>query len=175
MNPKRPRNIADDLMVSFVSMPAVSEDGKIDCSDVRPYRDVKKGYTYFAEKDVLFAKITPCMENGKGAVASGLVNKLGVGSTEFHVLRPIEGITNPFWLYTVTMLASFRESARKAMVGTGGQLRVPISYIEEFPISLPPIELQDEFEMFFKQSDKSKFAVRMCSNLNLSGPLIIGE
>ena len=160
LNPKRPRNIEDDLMVSFVSMPAVSENGKIDCSDVRPYRDVKKGYTYFAEKDVLFAKITPCMENGKGAVASGLVNKLGAGSTEFHVLRPIEGITNPFWLYTVTIIDSFRKSARKTMVGTGGQLRVPISYIEEFPISLPPIELQDEFEMFFKHTDKSKAAIQ---------------
>lgn len=69
VNPKRPRNIDDELMVSFVPMPAVSEDGKIDCSDIKPYKEVRKGFTYFAENDVLFAKITPCMENGKGAVA----------------------------------------------------------------------------------------------------------
>ena len=64
LNPKRPKGIPDDTEVSFVPMPAVTEDGKMDCSDVKPYADVKKGFTYFAEHDVLFAKITPCMENG---------------------------------------------------------------------------------------------------------------
>ena len=69
LNPKRPKGINDDLAVSFVPMPAVSEQGEIDCTDIKPYSEVKKGFTYFAEHDVLFAKITPCMENGKGAVA----------------------------------------------------------------------------------------------------------
>ena len=153
-------------------MPAVSENGKIDCSDVRPYSEVKKGYTYFAEKDVIFAKITPCMENGKGAVAEGLSNQIGSGSTEFHILRPVAGKTNPYWLYILTMFDSFRVGARKVMTGTGGQLRVPISYLEEFPISVPPIELQDEFELIVHQSDKSKFAVGFRSNRNLSRCLV---
>ena len=157
LNPKRPRDISDELMVSFVPMPAVSEDGKIDCSDVKPYKEVRKGFTYFEENDVLFAKITPCMENGKGAVAKGLENEIGSGSTEFHVLRPIEGKSNPYWLYILTMFESFRVGARKVMTGTGGQLRVPIGYLKDYPIALPPIELQDCFEEIVHQSDKSKF------------------
>ena len=156
LNPKRPRDIDDELMVSFVPMPAVSEDGKIDCSEIKPYKEVRKGFTYFAENDVLFAKITPCMENGKGAVAKGLEGGIGSGSTEFHVLRPIVGKSNPYWLYILTMFEAFRVGARKVMTGTGGQLRVPIAYLKDYPISLPPIELQDRFEEIVHQSDKSK-------------------
>ena len=160
LNPKRPRDIDDELLVSFVPMPAVSEDGKIDCSDIKPYKEVRKGFTYFAENDVLFAKITPCMENGKGAVAKGLEGGIGSGSTEFHVLRPIAGKSNPYWLYILTMFESFRVGARKVMTGTGGQLRVPIGYLNDYPITLPPIDLQDRFEEFVHQSDKSKFALQ---------------
>ena len=156
LNPKRPRDINDETMVSFVPMPAVSEYGKIDCSDIRPYKEVRKGFTYFAENDVLFAKITPCMENGKGAVARELENGIGSGSTEFHVLRPIAGKSNPYWLYIITMFDTFRVGAKKVMTGTGGQLRVPIGYLNDYPISLPPIELQNSFEEFVHQSDKSK-------------------
>jgi len=156
LNPRRPKNIDDDMLVSFIPMPAVSENGHLDCSDIRPYKEVRKGFTYFAENDVLFAKITPCMENGKGAIALGLSNGIGSGSTEFHVLRPIEGKSNPYWLYILTMFDSFRINARKVMTGTGGQLRVPIAYLEKFPIALPPIELQNEFEIFVKQAEKSK-------------------
>ena len=158
VNPKRPRNIDEELMVSFVPMPSVSEDGKIDCSNIKPYKEVRKGFTYFAENDVLFAKITPCMENGKGAVAKGLSGGIGSGSTEFHVLRPIEGKSNPYWLYIITMFELFRVGARKVMTGTGGQLRVPVGYLSDFPISLPPISLQDSFEEFVHQSDKSKLS-----------------
>ena len=160
LNPKRPRDINDETMVSFVPMPAVSEYGKIDCSDIRPYKEVRKGFTYFAENDVLFAKITPCMENGKGAVARELENGIGSGSTEFHVLRPIAGKSNPYWLYIITMFDTFRVGAKKVMTGTGGQLRVPIGYLNDYPISLPPIELQNSFEEFVHQSDKSKFELK---------------
>ena len=163
LNPKRPKGISDDLAVSFVPMPAVSEQGELDCTDIKPYSEVKKGFTYFAEHDVLFAKITPCMENGKGAVAEGLSNGIGAGSTEFHVLRPIEGKSNPYWLYIITMFDGFRKDARKVMTGTGGQLRVPINYLNEYPITLPPIELQDEFEKFVRQSDKSKYSLRLAA------------
>ena len=169
LNPKRPRVIDAELLVSFVPMPAVSEDGKIDCSDIKPYKEVRKGFTYFAENDVLFAKITPCMENGKGAVAKGLEGGIGFGSTEFHVLRPIAGKSNPYWLYILTMFESFRVGARKVMTGTGGQLRVPIGYLNDYSITLPPIDLQDRFEEFVHQSDKSKFelkeAIKSCDAL----------
>lgn len=160
LNPKRPKNIEDETLVSFIPMPAVSEKGEIDCGEIKPYVEVKKGFTYFAENDVLFAKITPCMENGKGAIAKGLSNGIGAGSTEFHVLRPIDGKSNPYWLYIITMFDEFRTGARKVMTGTGGQLRVPISYLSDYPITLPPIGLQDQFEAIVKQSDKSKFELQ---------------
>lgn len=135
---------------------------------VRRYSEVCKGFTYFAENDVLFAKITPCMENGKGGVAKGLKNGAGFGSTEFHVLRPIKGASDPYWLYIITMFPKFRSDAEKVMTGTGGQRRVPITYLSEYRIALPPIELQEQFAAFVRQSDKSKFAVLSCSNLNLN-------
>lgn len=160
LNPRRTQGIDDALEVSFLSMPSVSEDGHMDTKVIRPYSEVKKGFTYFAEKDVLFAKITPCMENGKGAVAEGLSNGIGAGSTEFHVLRPIPQKSNPYWLYIITMFEAFRINARKVMTGTGGQLRVSISYLKDYPITLPPIELQNEFEKFYRQSDKSKFELK---------------
>lgn len=141
-------------------MPSVSEDGHMDCSTLKPYAEVKKGFTYFAEKDVLFAKITPCMENGKGAIAKGLTNGIGAGSTEFHVLRPIVGRSNSHWLYILTMFTAFREGARSVMTGTGGQLRVPISYLRDYAITLPPIELQEQFASIVEQADKSKFVAQ---------------
>ena len=105
INPRRP-NIAlcDTDKVSFIPMPAVSEDGYlVDMAD-EEYGKVKKGFTYFENNDVLFAKITPCMENGKGAMAYGLTNGIGVGSTEFHVLRPINGISSPYWLFNSSLI-----------------------------------------------------------------------
>lgn len=176
LNPKRPKDIDDDLLVSFVPMPAVSEDGRIDTSGIKPYAEVKKGFTYFAENDVLFAKITPCMENGKGCVAEGLSNGTGAGSTEFHVLRPLTGRSNPYWLYILTMHEVFRSAARKSMTGTGGQLRVPIGFLENYPISLPPIELQESFESVVRQSDKSKFEMEQAlSELTATYKRIITE
>lgn len=159
LNPRNSFEVGDDEMVSFVPMPAVSEHGTMDVSEHKPYGEVKTGFTHFEENDVLFAKITPCMENGKGAVAIGLENGIGAGSTEFHVLRPIQGKSNPYWLYTLTMLDGFRDEAKKRMTGTGGQLRVPIGFLNYYPISLPPIDMQNSFELVVKQSDKSKFVL----------------
>ena len=157
INPRRPRDMKTNADYSFVAMPSVSEDGRIDASIERPFSEVCKGFTYFAENDVLFAKITPCMENGKGGVAKGLKNKAGFGSTEFHVLRPLKGISDPYWLYIITMFPKFRSDAEKVMTGTGGQRRVPATYLSEYRIALPPIELQEQFAAYVQQSDKSKF------------------
>lgn len=160
LNPRRPKNMPSDAEYSFVAMASVSEDGCVDTSILRPYTEVYKGFTYFAENDVLFAKITPCMENGKGGVATKLNNGIGFGSTEFHVLRPIKGISNPYWLYFITMFRQFRSDAEKVMTGTGGQRRVPITYLDEYKITLPPLELQNQFARFVEQADKSKFAMQ---------------
>ena len=162
LNPRRP-NIAlcDTDKVSFIPMPAVSEDGYlVDMTD-EEYGKVKKGVTYFENNDVLFAKITPCMENGKGAIVHGLTNGIGMGSTEFHVLRPINGISSPYWLLALTRMPIFRERAAKNMSGTGGQKRVSASYLDHFMVGLPAIEEQRRFEAIYKQADKSKSYVRI--------------
>lgn len=156
INPHRPKNINTNLDYSFVPMPSVSEHGSIDTSVCKPYKKVKNGYTYFQENDVLFAKITPCMENGKGAVAQGLKNGIGFGSTEFHVLRPMDGISNPYWLYEITMQPQFRIVAERHMTGSGGQRRVPASFFYNFPISIPPLDFQNHYADFVQKVDKSK-------------------
>lgn len=158
LNPRRP-NIAlcDTDKVSFIPMPAVSEDGYlVDMTD-EEYGKVKKGFTYFENNDVLFAKITPCMENGKGAIVHGLTNGIGMGSTEFHVLRPINGISSPYWLLALTRMPIFRERAAKNMSGTGGQKRVSASYLDHFMVGLPAMEEQRRFEAIYRQADKSQF------------------
>ncbi|MBI2917758.1 MAG: hypothetical protein HYY01_07155 [Chloroflexi bacterium] len=125
-------------MVSFVPMAAVEAvTGRMDTSQARPYGEVKKGYTPFSDGDVLFAKITPCMENGKIAVAKGLTNGTGCGSTEFHVLRPIKGIPGQLLMYYLFQ-DDFRKEARGHMTGTAGQLRVPARFLDESPFPLPP-------------------------------------
>ena len=78
LNPRKPKDMNTNIDYSFVAMPSVSEDGRIDSSIERPYSEVCKGFTYFGENDVLFAKITPCMENGKGGVAKKLKNGAGL-------------------------------------------------------------------------------------------------
>ena len=161
INPKRPKlEIAEEDFVSFVPMSSVSEDGHLQDVADETYAKVKKGFTYFQNDDVLFAKITPCMENGKGTIAHNLTNNIGMGSTEFHVLRPIEGVSNSYWLLTLTRLPIFRERAAKNMTGTGGQKRVGAPYLNDFMVGLPPMELQKQFATIYQQADKSKFALQ---------------
>ena len=162
LNPKKTQDkrLTSNIDVSFIPMPSVSENGDIDPTDIRSYEEVKKGFTYFAENDVLFAKITPCMENGKGAVARGLKNGIGFGSTEFHVLRPTKDISNPYWIYVLTSFKSFRKDAETNMTGSAGQRRTPVSFLDNYKVALPPIYLQNRFAAFVAQVDKSKFAVQ---------------
>ncbi|USG66104.1 restriction endonuclease subunit S [Brevibacillus ruminantium] len=130
--------------VSFVPMSDVSEDGQIFTGNKVSYSEVSSGYSYFIEDDILFAKITPCMENGKGAIARGLINGLGVGSTEFHILRPNKNLVISEWIYRILSHSKLRESAEKNMTGSAGQKRVPKSFLENVLIPLPPLETQKQ-------------------------------
>ena len=160
INPRRTSVcLKDSDYVSFVPMPSVSENGTLQDVMDEEYGKVKKGFTYFENNDVLFAKITPCMENGKGAIAHSLTNGIGMGSTEFHILRPIKGLSNPYWLLCLTRMPIFRKLAEKNMTGTGGQKRVGAAFLENFMIGLPPIEAQNTFEELYKQADKSKLVL----------------
>jgi type I restriction enzyme S subunit len=148
----------DDLMVSFVPMPAVEAGtGKIDVNNTRRFSDVKKGYTPFQKDDVLFAKITPCMENGKMAVVPVVANQIGFGSTEFHVLRPRAGI-DPSFVYYFISSQKFRYDAEHNMTGAVGQRRVPAQYLKTHPIPVPPFKEQKrivaKIEELFSEIDK---------------------
>jgi restriction endonuclease S subunit len=103
--------------------------------------EVKKGYTYFRENDVIFAKITPCMENGKSALGFQLQNRIGFGSTEFHVLRA-RNFVLPKWIFYFVRRLKFRLQAAENMTGTAGQQRVPKSFLDSYPIQIPPIDKQ---------------------------------
>ena len=150
--------------VSFLPMSNVSENGKIDLSINRNIDDVRKGFTFFKDNDVIIAKITPCFENGKGAPVFGLLNGVGFGSTEFHVLRP-KNTVNTVWLYHVTMLSKFRLEGERKMTGSGGQRRITKDFINNFKLNIPPLSLQNEFADFVAQVDKSQFACQMAIKL----------
>ncbi len=140
INPSRV-NQQDHELVSFVPMALVSEDGWIEASEVRAFVDVKKGYTAFVDNDVIIAKITPCFENGKAALAKGLKNGVGFGSTEFHVFRPYESCL-PEFLFLQLYRDEVRAAGAISMIGNAGQRRVPISFFESFPFYLPSIDEQ---------------------------------
>ena len=163
-----PRTFLDpveaDCPVSFIPMAAVeARTGQIDLSQIRPYGEVSKGYTRFSEGDVLFAKITPCMENGKIAIAKGLTNGQGCGSTEFHVLRPHEGLSRDFLNYFL-LQDEFRKDAQRNMAGTAGQLRVSAAWLSQATLPLPPLLEQHrivaEVETQFTRLDASVAALR---------------
>jgi type I restriction enzyme, S subunit len=139
INPTRPRNLpySDGVDTSFVPMAAVDErEGKISDLQIRSFGEIKRGYTYFEENDVLFAKITPCMENGKAAVARGLINGFGFGSTEFHVLRPMNSV-HPEWINYFIRREVFRQEAKTKFRGAVGQQRVPKDFLETHLIPVP--------------------------------------
>ncbi len=123
-------------------MKAVGPDGGgLDASTIRKWKEVKRGFTTFQEQDVLFAKITPCMENGKVAVASGLKNGIGAGSTEFHVFRPTEELDSEY-LYWFLMSPEVRSGATRALSGAVGQQRVPSGWLKELRLPVPEVDLQ---------------------------------
>jgi type I restriction enzyme M protein len=111
--------------------------------DTKRIADLGASYTYFADGDVLVAKVTPCFENGKAGVARGLTNGVGFGSSEFYVLRPTDRVLAEFVYFCVTS-EIFRGPAIAQMTGTGGLQRVPRGYLEQFRIPLPPLEVQKE-------------------------------
>lgn len=142
LNPKYEPEAIEPKEVSFIPMPAVSEiSGSIVENRARPFTEVKKGYTHFENGDVIFAKITPCMENGKAAIASNLINGIARGSTEFYVLRG-KGAIDPKFLHRYLRQESFRKNARQNMTGAVGHARVPKNYLLSQELPLPPAKEQ---------------------------------
>lgn len=127
-----------DTSVSFIEMASVSNEGYITEVVLKELKEVRQGYTYFQNGDVLFAKITPCMENGKGALVNDLKTDYGFGSTEFFVLRASDKILNSL-IYHFTRQKYFRVEAEKNMAGASGHKRVPKSFIESYEVPVPSI------------------------------------
>lgn len=161
INPRFDKSsLADDVPVSFVQMASVgAADGKINVSIVRAFAEVKKGsYTPFKDGDVLFAKVTPCMENGKMAVARGLMNGVGFGSSEFHVLRPSDQVDAKYLYYFVSS-QSFRKEAAGHMTGAVGLRRVPAAFLADAQLPLVSLDEQSrivaEIEKQFSRLDEA--------------------
>ena len=137
--------LEENKEVSFLPMSAVDDKtGTIKNPLVKKYSEVKNGYTYFRNGDVIFAKITPCMENGKSAVCKDLINTIGFGSTEFHVIRPNIKELLPEWVHLIVRSKAFRVEAKKNMPGTAGQKRVPKEFLENYQFPTPDIKEQQE-------------------------------
>jgi len=137
----RARQAAGEL-VSFLPMEDLGIDRKFVCgSQAKPLSAVAGSYTYFADGDVLLAKITPCFENGKLGIANGLTNGIGFGSSEYIVFRPTATL-NKEWLYYFLSRESFREEGAARMAGAVGHKRVAKEFIEGYPIPIPPLPEQ---------------------------------
>lgn len=156
-------NSENSMEVTFLPMSAVSENGIIIKKQVKKLKDVKKGFTYFKNGDILLAKITPCFENGKRAIVEDLKNGIGFGSTEFHVLRPKEKVVSK-WVYYGISLENFRNKAKSQMTGTAGQKRVPKRVVESYKIKIPTKTTQEkiikEIESRLSVADKLEETVQ---------------
>lgn len=134
--------LTDEQLVSFVPMNHLGILRRhFTAKEDRPLLSVYKGYTYFCDDDVIIAKITPCFENGKMGLASGMTNGVGFGSSEFVPIRG-QGKTLPTYLFYFLLRNNFRENGARVMTGAVGHKRVPVEYIENLPIPLPPLEEQ---------------------------------
>ena len=137
--------INDNDDVTFLGMKDVTENGQIDLSTIKKYEEVKKGFTSFKNDDVLLAKITPCFENGKAAIAKNLLNNTGFGSTEFYVLRPNQNKILPEYLYSIVKSSRFSEMGRSNMKGAAGQKRLIKDFVSNYKFLLPDIPQQKLF------------------------------
>ena len=129
----------------------MSDSGVIKVRDEELLGKVRKGYTYFRNNDVIFAKITPCMQNGKCAIGLDLKNGIAFGSTEFHVFRVNEDVL-PEWIYYFLRQYKLRKHAEKNMTGTAGQKRVPKEFLAAYKIPIPPKSIQKDMIKKIKES-----------------------
>lgn len=141
-------NRSKEIQISFVPMESVNET----YAEITDHEDClieeSKGFTRFQEGDLLWAKITPCMENGKSAIAKGLTNGYGCGSTEFHVIRPKKSKLMVEYIHILLHMKVVRQTAKLYFGGSAGQQRVAVDFLENFNVPLPSMEKQQEVVNF---------------------------
>ena len=161
INPNKIKiEIDENELVDFIPMKNISEDSpEIIEKNFEKFKDLQKGYTQFIENDILFAKITPCMENGKTAIITDLKEKIGYGSTEFHILRSTKIINNKL-LYNFLKQKRFRDDAKYNMTGSVGFRRVPTIFMKNYSFPLPPLDEQkrivEKLDFLFDKIKKAK-------------------
>lgn len=166
INPAFRRQPAIDQVCSFVPMDAVDDwSARVVRKEQRPVREVCKGYTTFEDGDVLIAKITPCMENGKCAIARNLVGGIGFGTTEFHVLRAGPEVS-PEWVHFFWRYPQTRLRAERAMTGSAGQKRVPTDYLERVDIPVPSLPEQRRIAARLEEADRLRRTRRYALELS---------
>ena len=143
VNPRRPRlTVESKTPVTFLPMSAISENAQgIIVRELRPHAEVAKGYTYFEEDDLLFSKITPCLQNGKHTLATGLEGGFGFGTTEFHVVRAKANLSARY-MFRVLTQAKIIDRCAKNFTGTAGQQRVQPQILNDLPFPLPSLSEQ---------------------------------
>lgn len=158
VNPPKDISRFKGMEVSFIPMDAVSTTGEVDVSRTIS-GDGVKNYSVFQNRDVLFAKITPCMENGKGGIVDDLMNGFGAGSTEFIVIRPDEKKVISEWILLFLAQSSYRLECKNHMTGSAGQKRVPPKFIAGTVIPVPSVDEQrrivSRIEEMFSELDNN--------------------
>lgn len=172
LNPSKSEvaSLGRDTEVSFLPMEAIGDDGSLTLDRIRPISEVESGYTYFREGDVTIAKITPCFENGKGAVMRGLHNDHGFGTTELIVARPVSGKVSSDYLHLLFTSRTFRQLGEAAMYGAGGQKRIPDDFVRDFVTALPPPSEQVAIATFLDR-ETAKIDALVAEQENLIGLL----
>jgi len=150
LNPSKSEVVSLDreTVVSFLPMEAIGDDGALSLDKEKMISEVESGYTYFRDGDVAVAKITPCYENGKGALMRGLTNGIGFGTTELIVARPKPEEITGTYLHYLFISPDFRSLGESHMYGAGGQKRVPDAFVRNFATAFPPIEEQTHIAAF---------------------------
>ncbi len=156
LNPSK-SEIADldkQMPISFMPMDAIGDDGTLNLEREKNIAEVETGYTYFRDGDVTVAKITPCFENGKGAVMRGLLNGIGFGTTELIVARPKASECTGEYLHWLFISTPFRKLGESHMYGAGGQKRVPNDFVRDFAIAFPNTTEQKTIAAFLDRETR---------------------
>ena len=152
------KHITKNDLISFVPMEDIDEQNGIIKLQKTTFYSKIKGFTKFQNGDLLWAKITPCMQNGKSAIARNLVNGGGCGSTEFYVLRPKSDKVLIEYIHYILRDNRVLESARNSFGGSAGQQRVSSSYLKSIKIPLPPIDIQQQIVDIYTSAQEAKQA-----------------